>query len=160
MTISELKTAGSFQGFKQKHENITIKKQEKYNADTMPETVVYSVYNGKGEGKCIAVTPDYAYALGYNGGKHASEELCFKPEPNYDTALDTPGLMTFGEFAKTLPLQKRLQYLENIRIYCKTDCANFKERLKEKGRLMTAFGWSETRQGGRYWCRIHDKYEN
>jgi len=63
MNITALKNAGAFIGLSQTLENITVKKQEKFNELSIPENVVYSIYKGKGQGKCIAATRNYDEAV-------------------------------------------------------------------------------------------------
>jgi hypothetical protein len=68
-------------------------------------------------------------------------------------------LKTRREHLKVLPLQKRLQAMENIR---KVRQGNFSSALNEltskRLSISGAFSYFLTRQGGIYWCKIEDKY--
>jgi len=67
--------------------------------------------------------------------------------------------MTRKEHLKKLPLQKRLQAMENIRKECLF--VSFQERLNHKTyntTLMGLFVFMNTRQGHDYWMNIDMKY--
>jgi len=67
--------------------------------------------------------------------------------------------MTRKQHLQKLPLQKRLQAMENIR----KDClfASFQEKLNYENKnfaLMSVFVFMNTRQGHDYWIAIDRKY--
>lgn len=69
--------------------------------------------------------------------------------------------MTRLEHLKKLPLQKRLQAMENVRKT--TSFIGFKGELdwpidKSKSCIAGCFIWSDTRQGYDYWSHINYKY--
>ena len=66
---------------------------------------------------------------------------------------------TLREWLKLLPLQKRLQAIENIRRYKPFElnyCLDFMQ--SKDSTLAGGFLFKETRQGYNYWENINDKY--
>ena len=68
-------------------------------------------------------------------------------------------LKTRREHLKVLPLQKRLQAMENIRKIRTTGFNNaLNELVDARSSLRCAFTYFWTKQGGFYWCNIEAKY--
>ena len=69
---------------------------------------------------------------------------------------------TRREWFKRLPLQVRLNAIENVRLES-TIFFTLNQRIDYKhdnfkDSLFSAFDFSETKQGGNYWCNIAEKY--
>jgi len=69
---------------------------------------------------------------------------------------------TVRENLKVLPLQKRLQAIENTRVHCKETYYRFQDALDLKipfvNTLVGVFVFSTSRQGTDYWWEVHNKY--
>lgn len=73
--------------------------------------------------------------------------------------MNKENLKTVKQHLQVLPLQKRLQAMENIR---KESFPMFSKHLEHKCEhknvLMVQFTFSYTRQGSDYWFKINSKY--
>jgi hypothetical protein len=67
-------------------------------------------------------------------------------------------LKTRREHLKVLPLQKRLQAMENIRKEAFKSLSHELDKLSDNRFLLKSFTFSYTRQGNKYWWDIHYKY--
>jgi hypothetical protein len=66
---------------------------------------------------------------------------------------------TLREWLKLLPLQKRLQAIENIRRYKPFELNYCLDSIEYKYLILAhCFVFSETRQGHDYWQNINNKY--
>jgi len=67
--------------------------------------------------------------------------------------------MTRLEHLKKLPLQKRLQAMENIRrlnVFGLSESLNY--NIDPRSTLYGAFALTDTKEGFSYWDKINDKY--